>query len=318
MCFDHNNHVYTEGSYYYDVRPVGIGNASEAAADIIFVVDESGSMAREHRWIREEVQILDQSLKRNGVGAGERFNLFALVGFGRNTPSEILGTTLTQLTSASDFVEVSNSLMLTGTFEDGYAAIDYALENIATRPNTVKRIILVTDGDREVLRSDLSRDIIEKRLSEAGFVLDVVVNQAFIIQPLTYAIGISTQSAYLLNTSSVDLFSVLEREDVTPSSDYTFGNTFEDYVELALGLGGSVWDLNQLREGEVFTRAFTNIFTKIEVDEVLTVFSYCFECQCLSIREECSLADGVGINDCLGALTGTNMLIIVQRGSLFQ
>ncbi len=300
-----------EGSYYYDLRPRGIGPAAEEAADIIFVVDESGSMVFEHQWITDEVKILDRMLQERGVGAGERPNQFALVGFGRNNIDEILGVTLTQLTSADGFIEASSNLMLTGTFEDGYGAIDYAINNIPTRADTAKQIILVTDEDRGVIRRDLTRDIMEGRIREAGFTLNVAVNQAFrttLSGDTQYPLGVSNGQAYLFSAISDGLFSVLEMETVIPSSNIFYGSTFEDYVVLALRVGGAAWDLNHLREQGESGRAFTSAFSEVKVEEVMTVFRYCFECQCLSSTEVCSLADDVRIQNCVGTSPGICIL----------
>lgn len=304
MCLDSSSLAYPEGTYYYDVLPVGVGPASQAAADIVFVVDESGSMAMEHEWIREEVGILDQLLRDRGVGAGQRENLFALVGFARNDPTAILGITLTDLASPSEFIAASANLELTGSFEDGYAALDYALENIVTRPDTAKQMILITDEDRGVLRLDLSRDVIQTRLREAGYVLNVAVNQGFETDSFDFALGVSSEVTYLFNSSASTLFYELNGNNVMPSTIFRFGNTFEDYVELALGLGGAAWDLNQLREQGSLARAFTNAFSEAKVEEVMTVFRYCFECLCRFLEEVCSLAPNVSVENCSGTFPG--------------
>ena len=297
---------YSEGSYYYDVRPVGIGPASQAAADIIFVVDESGSMAGEQGWIREEVQVLDRMLKEKGVGSGMRRNMFALVGYSRNNPQDILGITLTTLASSSDFVTASRNLMVTGTAEDGYAAIDYALTNIPTRSDTAKQIILVTDSDRRILQFDLNRANIEQRVRELGFTLNVVVNQGFVISEVDsiFALGITNTFGYVLDTLTKRLYSSVNSSEVTLSQYISFGSTIEDYVTLALNLDGAAWDINQLREGGTFSEAFVNAFSDIKVEEMMTVFRYCFECQCRSRREVCSLANSVALRDCSGKLPG--------------
>ena len=304
---NHAGQEFRGGMYYHDVRPVGVGPASQAAADIIFVVDESGSMALEHQWLREEVRILDRALKSRGVGAGERNNLFALVGFGRNDPTAILGITITSLTSAGDFVSASNDLVLTGAFEDGYAAIDYALENIEGRPDTAKQLILITDEDRGVLRFDLNRDVIETRLRETGYVLNVVVNQGFQIgtsENVSFALGVDNEYAYVFDPLSTNLFSRTNAGNAIPSEEFRFGSSFQDYVELSLAVGGAAWDLNQLREQGMLARAFTNAFSEAKVEEVMTVFSVCFQCLCKSFREICSLANDVSIRDCTGTFTG--------------
>ena len=58
--------------------PVGDGNGS--SADIVFVVDESGSMAGEHEWLTEMVLQLNASLEARGITD----NRFSLLGFGGN------------------------------------------------------------------------------------------------------------------------------------------------------------------------------------------------------------------------------------------
>ena len=313
-CIDYTDQTYPEGTYYYDVRLVGVGLASQAAADVVLVVDESGSMAMEHEWIREEVGILDNLLQRRGVGAGERDNQFALIGFGRNDPSAILGTTITGLTSAEDFVAASEELELTGAFEDGYAAIDYAISSIVTRPDTAKQMILITDEDRGVIRFDLSRSSIEDSLREAGYVLNVVVNQGFqttLFPNTSFALGVNSEAAFLFDSEAESLFSVLNTDTVIPSGEFRFGNTFVDYVELALSLGGAAWDLNQLREQGQLARAFINAFSETKVNEVMTIFRFCFGCLCMSSAETCTLATSVQIQNCTGTFTGMYVISYV-------
>ncbi len=305
-CVAQNHVVYPEGAHYYDVRPVGLGPASQAAADIIFVVDESGSMASGAQdWIREEVQVLDRMLKEKGVGSGGRRNMFALVGYSRNNPQDILGITLTTLTSSSNFVAASRQLMVTGTAEDGYAAIDHALSSIATRPDTAKQIVLVTDSDRQVLRFDLNRQIMEQRLRERGFTLNVVVNQGFVISEAdsVFALGVTNTAGYVLDPLARRLYSTISSSEVTLSRQITFGNTIEDYVSLALNLNGAAWDINQLREGGTFARAFVNVFSDIQVQEMMEVLRYCFLCQCRSGQEVCSITNNVPLSECSGNIT---------------
>lgn len=292
---------------------MGVGPASQAAADVVFVVDESGSMANEHAWIREEVGVLNRLLKNRGVGAGERENLFALVGFGRADPSAILGITLADLSSPMDFVAASDNLELTGGFEDGYSAIEHALDAIVTRPDTARLMVLVTDEDRGVLKPGLSKDIVQRRLREAGYVLNVVVNQGFQTANSSFALGVSSDTTYLFDPNATDLFSISRTNDVIPSSDIQFGSTFEDYVELALGVGGAAWDLNQLREGGLLARAFSNAFSEGKVEEAMTIFSFCFECLCRFLSEICTLAEDVSIDSCSGTFPGEEICMLSWR-----
>ena len=87
-----------------DVRRVLalLPNNRSQAADIILIVDESGSMEMEHAWITNMISELDESLKDVGVGVNPR-NRFGLVGFGDDcSDGLVLGRVL--LTSDNQFV----------------------------------------------------------------------------------------------------------------------------------------------------------------------------------------------------------------------
>ena len=307
LCKNHLQQTFVEGSYFHNIKSFVSGPASQAAADIIFVVDESGSMAAEHEWIQKEVVILDEALKEQGVGVGERKNLYALVGFGRNDPSAILGITLTSLTSLDGFLNATKLLVLNGIFEDGYAAINHALEAIETRPNTAKQIIFISDEDRGVLRSDLSFDIIAQKLTDAGCVLNVAVNQGFLSSKNDshFALGLRGDGQlYTFNRSSSVLFSESQGGARSSSDLFDFGSTYEDYVQLAFATQGVAWDLNQLREGGDYSIAFTNAFTQVKIDEVMSVYRLCFVCLCTYPNEICSIRSNIQLEDCTGDYTG--------------
>ena len=68
FCEDHKKQTFAEGSYFHSIETFVDGPASQSAADIVFVVDESGSMAFEHEWIQKAAVELDQSLRLQGVG----------------------------------------------------------------------------------------------------------------------------------------------------------------------------------------------------------------------------------------------------------
>lgn len=53
LCEDHLGTGYSEGAPYYTVSYNTSGAASEAAADVVFVVDESGSVDMRRQWIRD-------------------------------------------------------------------------------------------------------------------------------------------------------------------------------------------------------------------------------------------------------------------------
>ena len=316
VCEDRQRQKFVEGSYYHSIESVDTGPTSQSAADIVFVVDESGSMATEHEWIRSEVVILDQSLKQQGVGVGEKENLFALVGFGRNDPSAILGVTLSPLTSLEQFLNATKLLVLNGIFEDGYAAINHALETIETRPGTSKLMIFVSDEDREVLRHDLSFNILVQRLKIAGYVLNVAVNQGFFNNENDphFALGLRGDGqSFIFNQTSPNLFSTSHGQFQSSPNFFDSSSTYNDYVQLSFETQGVAWDLNQLREGGDYSIAFTNAFTKVKIDEVMSSFRFCFVCQCAYPNEICSLRSDILFEDCTGEYTGILSLLNLQN-----
>lgn len=273
---------------YYDKLVLTSGQATTAAADVVFVVDESGSMAGEHSWIGAVVLQLQSSLEAQGVGVGDRANQYALVGFAAPDIAEIAGRLLTDFTSPAGFVAALSSLSLDGSYEDGYSGMAYALDHVSVRVNTSRIMILVTDEDRSVLDTTLTNDIIGKRMEEAGFVLNVVVNQGFFTGS-SFALGVGQNStAYLYDDTRTSLYSTVSG-DIQYPRYYSYGNTFHDYIELALGLNGAAWDVNQLRLGGVYSEAFTSSFVNVKVAEVMSVYRSCLVCSCLPPNKMCSV-----------------------------
>lgn len=265
-------------------------------------------MLMEHEWIREEVYLLERQLRERGVGVGMRENLYALVGFGRNNVTSIGGILLSDLVRPDDFVSASFSLETSGLLEDGYSGISFALENIQPRPGTARQLILITDEDRGILNTNLTRDVVERQLRAAGFVLNVVVNQGFLADPAdndSLALGLNGNGTAYVVADNPDAFSTVEGGEPITFSFFQFGNTLEDYVELAFSLGGVAWDLKQLREEGQISEAFTNAFTAVKVEEVMNVFRFCFACFCEGNRfgntsQGLCRNSNVGLSDCVG------------------
>ena len=93
------------------------------------------------------------------------------MGFGRSTfLGGTLGRSLTangnQFFGASDFATAASNLVTSGSFEDGYSAIDYTFNNYNFRSDAVKNFILVTDEDR-----DNGNNALLLYLSQSGAVL---------------------------------------------------------------------------------------------------------------------------------------------------
>ena len=271
------------------------------AADVIIVVDESGSMIGEHQWLERLVYELENSLQLSGVGVNSSNpNMYALVGFARDEDTARGGVVIQELGSTQQFVSALKQLTLTGIFEDGYSGIDVALHNIRTRPVTAKQMILVTDEHRGVLNFRLTKAGIIEQLQVEGFNLNVVVNQGFKADVGTGVSVMGIDSAgmgYVYNSSTPNLYSSVAggRANVIKS----FGSTNEDYVDPALQLGGGAWDLNLLRLDEKMTTAFTNAFVHVKVEEIMSTFRACFRCSCGEPVSQC-IQTAIPLHQCRG------------------
>jgi hypothetical protein len=112
--------------------------AAPVGADVVFVVDESGSMAGEHAFLGDVINDLDNGL----AAAGITTRRYGLVGFGASNPQprDVGGGFL----NAAGFATATGNLQIGGGFEDGYAGLDFSLGNFAFNPNHAINFILVT------------------------------------------------------------------------------------------------------------------------------------------------------------------------------
>ena len=242
------------------------------------------------------------------MGAGSRENYFSLIGFGRDNPQELTGVILSELGPQGTFLDALDKLQSSGVAEDGYAALEFAIQNTVTRPDTVKQLILVTDEDRRVIRNDLNRDAIEKIIAESGYVLNVVVNQGFLADPAnngSHAMGLDNDmNAYVFDDSNPSLYSSSQGGVVNFTPFTFFPNTYEDYVDLAFSVGGAAWDINFVVVGEPLSLALARAFAVVKVDEVMSVLPVCERCLCEESGPECQEAEGVSLQDCVGPAPG--------------
>lgn len=231
-----------------------------STADIIVVMDESGSMSGEQAWIGGSngmLAMLDDALIAEGVTN----NRYALVGYGR---WNIAGQEpFKHLLDGSDWGVPSDiPTLLTppmqafGAKEDGYWALGFALDNYQFRADAALNIILITDEDRDNWSSDTYASILED-LGDHNATLNVIVNN-----PFGSALGTDGVSSYLADGYG----------GYTTSLGFTvgngYGNTECDYVPLAFETGGAAWNLNKLRAGGLTAESFTNSFVDIKVREI--------------------------------------------------
>ncbi len=243
-----------------------IGSA-QAAVDLMFVVDESGSMYGEHAWISNMVTDMDSEL----VSAGQVSNQYALVGFGAGS-SHGGSAGHRHLVeggdwgSAAELSAATGGLATSGAREDGWEAINFGLKNYFFRSDAIANMILVTDEDRDIIDPQLTYDKMLTSLIDENVMLNVVVDCGFQDGMGASALGVDASgNAYVADGLG----------GYTPSPGGVivspYYNTDTCYVELAWDTGGAAWDLNQLRSGGLIAESFTTAFVNIKVSEIVPV-----------------------------------------------
>jgi len=250
---------------------VGMGAVANAQryADIVFVVDESGSMAGEHAWISTMVMQLESALVAAQVGDQGGFgNRYGLVGFGGGGGAHPVGghSHLVgggQFGTAAQLAAAAGGLVTTGATEDGYSGLDVAL-NYTFRANAAVNFILITDEDRDVFNNTLNFSNILARMTNLEALLNVVVNNQFRTNANQTALGL---------TSDLDWYRANGAGGFTTGPNGVIGTgagtTNANYVQLAFATGGGAWDLNQLRLGGLTSQSFTAAFVDLKVEEIV-------------------------------------------------
>jgi hypothetical protein len=242
-------------------------------ADFLFIVDESGSMNGEHAWLGQMIGDLDVSLQAKGVGTGTAANRFGLVGFGKAGSGQLGRSFLLggqQFGDATAFAQATQQLVTSGSYEDGYAGIDFALNQYQFRDDAAVNIVLVTDEDRDIGNSVLSFYNTLNRLQQHDALLNVVVNYSAqdaqgqrVIGADGHGNAFVADGAGGYQTTAYNATNALINQ---------FGTTGQDYVNLAWATGnqtvtGAMWDLNMLRSGGQNATSFTRAFVDIKADE---------------------------------------------------
>lgn len=241
--------------------------ATAITTDIIAVVDESGSMGGEHAWITGMITSLDTALAAE-AGADPYNAQFGLVGFGANsthgTPGHSHAVGGGEFGTSGQFVTAAGGLITSGGFEDGYSGIDVAL-GYTGQANSVRNLILVTDEDRDNGNGALTYSSIETALSDDKALLNAVLNVSIKCGDNSTALGVdSAGTGY--KADGLGGFTTCAGGKYGGSGS---GSSWTDYGLMALGTGGAVWDLNQLRAGGNTALSFTAAFVDIKVEETI-------------------------------------------------
>ena len=243
----------TSSALTLGVLATGAAAQQASTANLIFAVDESGSMSTEHGFLPGFATDVDTAL----TGAGFSDVNFGLTGYSVGGQGRDFSIGGSLLGSAADFGAATNNLSLSGGTEDGYAAIDFVLNKYTIPSGESTTIILVTDEDRDDTDPSLTFGSISQDLNDAGVNLISVVNAALKMPMANTAIasdGVAPGStAYVQDGTG---FTTAPFGSVT-SGD---GSTVKDYVELAFETpNGCAATLNELRDGGDAAQAFSAV-----------------------------------------------------------
>lgn len=237
-------------------------SASPLFADVVAIVDESGSMSGEHAWLGGMITSLDSELVTKGLTS----NQYGLVGFGGSSThlgghTHLVGGA--QFGTAAQFSTATGGLLINGGTEDGYSGIAKA-NSYTFRSGSARNYILVTDEDRDILSaSPYNYSNILTSMTSTGTLLNAVINASFRCGDNSVALGMASGGT---GYKADGLGGYTTCTGATAVSGA--GSTIADYVNLALATGGAAWDLNQLRAGGLTATSFTNAFVDLKVDEI--------------------------------------------------
>ncbi|TVR95235.1 MAG: choice-of-anchor A family protein [Wenzhouxiangellaceae bacterium] len=239
------------------------------AADVIFVVDESGSMSGEHNWIAGFTFGLEAHLLANEVGMGLDENLYGLIGYERvPRPLPVGGQ---QMGDIYALMTATALLRTSGGTEDGWRAIRHALTDYPMREGSARNIILITDEGRDITDPNITYESLLGELNDANAILNAVVNARFRCRNnegnWVPALGMDADGIGYLADGQGGYLTCSE-----PEATWGHTNTISTlvaYVPLALDTGGAAWDLNFLRSGGPNAISFARALTDIKIREIL-------------------------------------------------
>lgn len=201
-------------------------------SDIIFVVDESGSMGNVQANLRNNIGLFASIL----TGTGQVDAQYGLVGYGdsRRVPRMV-----TDFTDAAAFSTAANGLSISGSLEPGYTATAFALNALdgqtdlfSFRSNAVKNIIILTD------------------------------------EPSNRDIGSGTVGGSDIDSSILD--ALLANNNVLYNGVLSGRSTINSYENLITSHGGTVFDLNLFNTNDTdIVQDFVTYFANTKLQETL-------------------------------------------------
>lgn len=257
----------------------------EGYVDIVFLVDESGSMDTEHAWLTTLPNTLEAALIAANIGAGANPNRYALVGFGssdapthgtyQNGHEHTVGGG--EWGTAAELCTAATGLVTSGSAEDGYQAADFALNNYTFRAGAVKMFVLITDEDRDdITGGTVTKASITTDLQNNGVLLAACLNLTITDSLAQVAIGRKGTTVYK-GSLVAPYYTTGTLGSITGT-----GTTVTDYCDVAEVVpaaqpdGGTEWDLNILRNGGSDAVSFTAAFVDTVKTQIIVALNWSF------------------------------------------
>ena len=158
------------------------------------------------------------------------------------------------------------SLQVTGSAEDGYDGIDFAIDQLPFRSRVAKHMILVTDEDRDPLSSN-SFESIRQELNAWNIGLHTIVRgEVAVDQQVVMGVAEDSSGWKGFVQREQGAFEVM-RGDLVDWSQLE-GTTRQDYIDLAMELDGTAWSIGKLRDRSSEQAAIRESFTSAFVNEL--------------------------------------------------
>jgi len=180
--------------------------------DIVFVIDDSGSMGDEADAVKETVSDFAEKFEQNNVDY--RIALLPYGGSDFSKPEGIILNNGFMHDNVNDFKNDVNKMKFSGGTECAYKAMDKAIHEYHWRPNTQKVLLLITDEPNDSSCGYFKDDILKVLSNELNLIV--------------YIICLSTENSYdALNTHSVKV-KIKKELDSQKGLEDAFTDIFEE------------------------------------------------------------------------------------------
>ncbi len=235
---------------------VDVGNISQFV-DVIVVIDESGSLGAIQAFTAQFITDLEAGLVAAGVGVSGG-NRYGAVGFGNGiNAADNLGRSIlvggNLYGTALDYVAATSSFVTSGVSEDGYAAINFALDNYTFRPDAAKFIILATDEPRSALNTNVTLASTISRLQGSDVSVVGILRADIIDGSGQPALAIDNTSVYVETATGFT---------TSPGGTITGGFSAADHVPLVTATNGITGDLTAIGVSPMSASNFSAALTQ--------------------------------------------------------